>query len=50
MPIRIPSKLPAFKILKSEGVNVMSNADSDCQDIRPLKIGLLNIMPLKIQT
>ena len=50
MPIRIPSKLPAFKILKSEGVNVMSNADADRQDIRPLKIGLLNLMPLKIQT
>jgi homoserine O-succinyltransferase len=50
MPIRIPSKLPAFEILKSEGVNVMSNADADRQDIRPLKIGLLNLMPLKIQT
>jgi homoserine O-succinyltransferase len=50
MPIRIPSKLPAFEILKSEGVNVMSNADTDRQDIRPLKIGLLNLMPLKIQT
>ena len=50
MPIRIPSKLPAFEILKSEGVNVMSNTDADRQDIRPLKIGLLNLMPLKIQT
>ena len=50
MPIRSPSKLPAFEILKSEGVNVMSNADADRQDIRPLKIGLLNLMPLKIQT
>ena len=50
MPIRIPSKLTAFEILKSEGVNVMSNADADRQDIRPLKIGLLNLMPLKIQT
>ncbi|MDA8811261.1 homoserine O-succinyltransferase [Amylibacter sp.] len=50
MPIRIPSTLPAFEILKSEGVNVMSNADADRQDIRPLKIGLLNLMPLKIQT
>jgi len=50
MPIRIPSKLPAFEILKSEGVNVMSNSDADRQDIRPLKIGLLNLMPLKIQT
>jgi homoserine O-succinyltransferase len=49
MPIRIPSKLPAFEILKSEGVNVMSNADADRQDIRPLKIGLLNLMPLKFK-
>ena len=50
MPIRIPSKLPAFEILKSEGVNVMSNADADRQDIRPLKIVILNLMSLKIQT
>jgi len=50
MPIRIPSKLPAFDVLKSEGVDVMSNADANRQDIRPLRIGLLNLMPLKIQT
>ena len=50
MPIRIPSKLPAFDVLKSEGVDVMSNTDANRQDIRPLRIGLLNLMPLKIQT
>ena len=47
MPIRIPSKLPAFDVLKSEGVDVMSNTDANRQDIRPLRIGLLNLMPLK---
>ncbi|MCL4123365.1 UNVERIFIED_CONTAM: hypothetical protein GTU68_019182 [Idotea baltica] len=50
MPIKIPSKLPAFDVLKSEGVNVMSNKDAQRQDIRPLQIALLNLMPKKIQT
>ncbi|KAB7615577.1 homoserine O-succinyltransferase [Amylibacter sp. SFDW26] len=50
MPIRIPSKLPAHDVLKSEGVMVMSKGDAKKQDIRPLKIGLLNLMPQKIQT
>jgi homoserine O-succinyltransferase len=50
MPIRIPSKLPAHDILKNEGVMVMSRGDANKQDIRPLQIGLLNLMPKKIQT
>lgn len=50
MPIRIPSKLPAFDVLSREGVSIMSQGDADRQDIRPLKIGLLNLMPKKIQT
>ncbi|GHA42905.1 homoserine O-succinyltransferase [Amylibacter ulvae] len=50
MPIKIPSKLPAFDVLKSEGVSVMSNKDAQRQDIRPLQIALLNLMPKKIQT
>jgi len=50
MPIRIPSKLPAHDILKDEGVMVMSQGDANKQDIRPLQIGLLNLMPKKIQT
>lgn len=50
MPIRIPSKLPAHDVLKSEGVMVMSKGAAKQQDIRPLKIGLLNLMPQKIQT
>ena len=50
MPITIPSKLPAFDVLQSEGVYVMSKGDAERQDIRPLQIGLLNLMPKKIQT
>jgi homoserine O-succinyltransferase len=50
MPIRLPSSLPAFDILANEGVMVMSRCHADKQDIRPLKIGLLNLMPKKIQT
>ena len=50
MPIKIPESLPAKKILMNEGVMVMSDSDADRQDIRPLKIGLLNLMPQKIQT
>ena len=50
MPIRLPSTLPAFKVLKDEGVMVMAQAEADRQDIRPLKIALLNLMPMKIQT
>lgn len=50
MPIKLPENLPAFKILQNEGVMVMSPERADRQDIRPLKIGLLNLMPQKIQT
>lgn len=50
MPIRLPSTLPAFSILKNEGVMVMGRRAADKQDIRPLRIGLLNLMPKKIQT
>ena len=50
MPIKIPESLPAKKTLMNEGVMVMSDSDADRQDIRPLKIGLLNLMPQKIQT
>jgi len=50
MPIRIPSTLPAFDTLTKEGVMVMSRSQADRQDIRPMKIGLLNLMPQKIQT
>lgn len=50
MPIRIPDELPARRILEKEGVGVMTKATADRQDIRPLRIGLLNLMPNKIKT
>lgn len=50
MPIRVHSNLPAYNILKSEGVMVMDNSTANRQDIRPLKVGLLNLMPKKEQT
>lgn len=50
MPIRIPSTLPAFDTLTNEGVMVMTRKHADKQDIRPQKIGLLNLMPQKIAT
>ena len=50
MPIKIPSTLPAYDVLTREGVMVMDPADATHQDIRPLRIGLLNLMPKKIQT
>ena len=50
MPIRIPNDLPARRTLDSEGVMVMTEASAARQDIRPLKIGLLNLMPNKIKT
>lgn len=50
MPIKLPSDLPAFDVLTREGVMVMSEDAASRQDIRPLRIGLLNLMPKKIQT
>ena len=50
MPIKIPDKLPAFDALVHEGVRVMTETAALRQDIRPLQIGLLNLMPNKIKT
>ena len=50
MPIRIPDNLPARAILEHEGVSLMSEATANRQDIRPMRIGLLNLMPNKIKT
>ena len=50
MPIKLPNDLPAFDVLQSEGVSVMSETQAARQDIRPLQIGLLNLMPKKIAT
>lgn len=50
MPIKIPHTLPALNILQNEGVQVISSADAFRQDIRPMRIAILNIMPEKIAT
>lgn len=50
MPIKIPDLLPARRTLETEGVMVMGEGDAVRQDIRPLRIGLLNLMPNKIAT
>jgi homoserine O-succinyltransferase len=50
MPIKIPDDLPARHVLEAEGVVVMREVDAVRQDIRPLRIGLLNLMPNKINT
>lgn len=50
MPITLPETLPAYDILAAEGVMVMSETRAARQDIRPLRIALLNLMPKKIQT
>lgn len=50
MPIKLPADLPAYDILTREGVSVLDVTVAARQDIRPLKIALLNLMPKKIQT
>src|SRR6476469_11083335 len=50
MPIKIPNDLPARATLEAEGVMLMREADAVRQDIRPMRIGLLNLMPNKIRT
>lgn len=50
MPIKIPYDLPAYDVLTREGVMVLDEGQAALQDIRPLRIGLLNLMPKKIQT
>jgi len=50
MPIKIPDKLPARRTLQDEGVALLTESDAARQDIRPLQIGLLNLMPDKIRT
>lgn len=50
MPIRIADNLPARRTLEAEGVIVMSETEAARQDIRPLRIALLNLMPDKITT
>jgi len=50
MPLRLPDRLPAIDLLKRENIFVMSNERAHAQDIRPLRIVILNLMPLKITT
>lgn len=50
MPITIPNDLPAAKVLESENVFIMNEDRAATQDIRPLKIVILNLMPKKIET
>ena len=50
MPVNIPDNLPAIEILNNEHIFVMDDLRASTQDIRPLKIAVLNLMPLKITT
>ena len=50
MPLKIPNKLPAIELLKQENIFVMDESRATSQEIRPLKIVILNLMPLKITT
>lgn len=50
MPIKIPDTLPAAKILENENIFVMTENRANTQDIRPLKILILNLMPTKVET
>ena len=50
MPVKVPSTLPAVEELKNENIFVIDEKRATSQDIRPLKIAILNLMPLKIMT
>ncbi len=50
MPLTIPANLPAVDLLKKENIFVMDSQRASSQDIRPLKLVILNLMPLKITT
>ena len=50
MPIIVPKDIPAAKILQSENIFVMNDKRAEKQDIRPLEIAIVNLMPTKIVT
>ena len=50
MPVNVPVSLPAVELLKKENIFVIDEQRASSQDIRPLRIGILNLMPLKIMT
>lgn len=50
MPVRVPVSLPAVEALRAENIFVIDEQRASSQDIRPLRIAILNLMPLKIMT
>ena len=50
MPVTVPASLPAVEQLRRENIFVIDDNRASTQDIRPLKIAILNLMPLKIMT
>ena len=50
MPVKIPDDMPAASVLESENVFVMKMSRADSQDIRPIQLLILNIMPTKVET
>lgn len=50
MPVKVPDGLPAIERLRKEHIFIISDSRADRQDIRPLKIGILNLMPVKEST
>ncbi|MBQ3688461.1 MAG: homoserine O-succinyltransferase [Bacteroidales bacterium] len=50
MPLNIPDKLPAIELLKKENIFVIDHSKAKSQDIRPLRIAILNLMPIKVTT
>ena len=50
MPLNLPDRLPAIELLKKENIFVIDSSRASSQDIRPLRIVILNLMPLKITT
>ncbi|KAA6351087.1 Homoserine O-succinyltransferase [termite gut metagenome] len=50
MPLNLPDKLPAIELLKEENIFVIDNSRATKQDIRPLRIVVLNLMPVKVTT
>ena len=50
MPIKVPDQLPATKQLRAENIFVMTEKKAMHQDIRPLKLAIVNLMPTKITT
>ena len=50
MPLNLPDRLPAIEALNEENIFVIDEKRASSQDIRPLKIVILNLMPVKITT